>query len=217
MTNVRWASSRSRDPHVPRLDADPEQDRVRFRERRRPTIGDDREGAVVGGRIGLVERVDPFLEADAGRVRAVAVGDVPLGDLVRGGVDVEGKGRDAILAGVDRRVDPGILEDRAVVRRRGRSLVRVGWIRSGLVGIRGGLVVLRIGWALGRTRSCRRSTAAGPHDEGDDSQRERRLAHGATSPPRTAGTVAGRHGWDRRGGPTWSRSGRHECAVGPPV
>jgi hypothetical protein len=38
----------------------------------------DRERAVLRRRVVLVERVDPLLDADAGRIGHVAVGDEPL-------------------------------------------------------------------------------------------------------------------------------------------
>ena len=87
-----------------RLDPDPEQDVALVGERGRGAIDRDREGRVLGSRIALVEGVDPLLDADAGRVRDVAVGDVPLGDRVRRGVDVHREGGQVVLAGIDRRV-----------------------------------------------------------------------------------------------------------------
>ena len=62
-----------------------------------------------GASIALVEGVDPLLDPDARRIGSVAVVDVSLGDRVRGRVDVEGEGRDAVLVGIDERVDARVL------------------------------------------------------------------------------------------------------------
>jgi hypothetical protein len=60
-----------------------------------------------GGRIALVEGVDPFLDADARRVGQVAIGDEPLGDRVARGVDVHRERRDLVLVRVGDGFVPG--------------------------------------------------------------------------------------------------------------
>ena len=100
------------------LDPDPEQDVAVLagtgsgRRRRAP-----RRCAVSGGGVVLVEGVDPFLDPDAGRVGRVAVGDVALGDGVRGGVDVHREGRD----GGPRRSSTGGLRPGIDIGRRRRT------------------------------------------------------------------------------------------------
>jgi hypothetical protein len=93
--------------HLARLEADPQQDFAPVGERGRAAVGDDRERVVERGSIALVEGVHPFLDADAGRIGSEAVVDVPLGDRVRGRVDVQPERGHAVLDRVDVRVDPG--------------------------------------------------------------------------------------------------------------
>ncbi len=151
------------------LDPDPEQDVALVGERGRGAIDRDREGLVLGGRIALVEGVDPFLDTDAGRVRDVAVGDVPLGDGVRRGVDIHREGREMVLGRIDRGVLAGIdIGDAAIgrrlrLRRRSRPAV-----------------VLLV-WGLDAASARRSSAATCCRDEGDRGQGQVRLAHRATS------------------------------------
>ena len=70
---------------VARLDAEAEQQLVAGEERGRAAIGDEGERVVaLRSRIVLVEGVDPLLDPNAGGIGPVAVGDVALGDGVRG-------------------------------------------------------------------------------------------------------------------------------------
>ncbi len=111
-------------PHVACLEADPQQDFIGLGERGRAAVGHDLERVVVGGLVALVEGIDPFLDADAGGIRPIAVVDVALRDRVARGVDVEAEGRDLVLIGIDVRVDAWILVGDAAVGRRFRRRPR---------------------------------------------------------------------------------------------
>ena len=205
MTNVSAASGRARSGTSRAWMPIRSRTSSRSRNGRRAAVDGDREGVVVGRAVALVEGVDPLLDPDAGGIRAVAVVDVALGDRVRGGVDVEGEGRDAVLVGVDERVDARVLVGDAVVGRgRGR---------------RRGAVVGRWCCGVGRlaypAASDELRAAAGGRHEGDGGQGQDRLAHGATSLREPVGTP-GRHGRGRRSGPAGPGSVATKCAVGPP-
>ena len=60
-----------------------------------------------GAAIPLVEVVDEFLRSDTGRIGQMTVRDVPPGDRVGGGVDVEGERRDLVLVGSTYGLVPG--------------------------------------------------------------------------------------------------------------
>ena len=113
----------------------------------------------------------PSAAPDAVGVRGEAVGGEPLGDPVRGGVDVHRERRIAILVRVGDRVDARVVKGHAAIRR-GRS-VR-GRARSMVSGIGWRCVVAA---ALGRR-------AAGSGNQGDDGQGTDQLAHGAEPPCR---------------------------------
>ena len=169
----------------------------------RGAVDVDAERGVVRRRIVLVERVDPLLRPDARRVGRVAVGDVALGDRVRGGVDVHRERRDPVLGRVGDRVGARILVGDPAVGARGRGGRRVR-----------GLVMCR-GRGLRRGPSVRRCRApAGSQDEGDRCQGQEWLAHGATSLRGVWGTP-GRRGRGRRSGTRRSRNDATRCIGGP--
>ena len=128
MTNVSDASWRWRSRDVARLEADADEDLVRSSVNGvGPPSTEIANASSPGGAVALVEGVDPFLDPHAGRIRAVAVLDVALGDRVRRGVDVERERGDAVLARVHEGVDARVLVGHPVVggrprvrRRRGR-------------------------------------------------------------------------------------------------
>jgi hypothetical protein len=110
----------------------------------------DREGVVVRRRVALVEVVDELLDADAGRIRQVAVVDEAAGDGVGGGVDVEAERGFVVDAGIDERVLAGVGERDAVVGRGGGFGERCA---CRLAAVRRRQVVLRWRHEPGRARS----------------------------------------------------------------
>ena len=172
--------------HVASTQADAQDDLVGIGERRRAAVDVDGEGVVLGRGVVVLEGVDPLLDAHAGRIRTVSVGDVALGDAVRGRVDVEREGRHPVLVGVDVRVDPRVVVGHPVER-------RPGWLWLPWLG--GRRVVLGVRWPGGAAGSGGRGgPSTGHDDEGDARQGEVRLAHGATSLPEAAGAPPGRLG-----------------------
>ena len=188
------------------LEADADKELVAFGEGRRAAVRDDGEGLVLGCGVALVERVDPFLDPHARRIGQVAVVDVALSDRVGGRVDVECEGRDLVLVWVDEGVRAGILVRDVGVRCRADGL---SWSEARRV-------MLWIGWTgLGIRRCPRGAGGTARRHEGESDQGQDWLAHGATSLRRAA--KDSQPSW---AGPTQrtrrSRSGRHQCAVGPP-
>ena len=126
------------------LDPDPEEDLAAVPltgdEVGGPAVGEDPEDTLLGARVGHVEGVDPLLDANTLRGGEAPALDPCLRERVGGGVDVEGEGRQGVLAGVDVRVDPGSLEEGRVGARLGALGGAGGRVRlAGLLGVgRGG-------------------------------------------------------------------------------
>jgi hypothetical protein len=112
----------------PGLQADPQQAHVpavavAVRAGQPRSVHADGEALAAGLRVVLTERVDELLRAHGRRVGTAAVEQLPAGEVVRGGVDVDGEGGLRLLGDVDLATDAGSLP--AAGRR-----VRVGGRRA---------------------------------------------------------------------------------------